>query len=127
VVSTEVVLKVVVVVLIGCATVLVVAAALILNCYASFLVERLAEMRMKVRSAMVIGPVLHVSVREPHDTRTSFVPSLVVCLSNVVLRQLVPRHLVLVVEEVQRSIHNSRIEDVMLTWSCQLGLSHMTA
>jgi hypothetical protein len=126
VVWTGVVPKVAVVVLIVYATVAA-AEVLILNYYASFLVERLAEMRTKARSAMVTATVLRVSVREPHDSRMSFVRFLAVCSLNVVLQQLVLTHLVLVEEEVQRSIHNSRIEDAMLTWSCQLGIIHMTA
>lgn len=86
-----------------------------LNCYASFLVERLAEMQMRVRSAMVNEPVRRVSVWELHGSRMSFARRLVVCPSNASLQQPGLTHLVLVAEEVLRNIHNSRTEDAMLT------------
>lgn len=74
-----VVMKLVVVILAAPAPVPVsAAAASILNYYASFLTESVGEMRTKVRNAVVIEPVLRVSVRELHGSRSSSVRFLAV-------------------------------------------------
>ena len=113
-VLTEVVIRAAVVILTAHATESV-AAVSILNCYASFLVERLAEMQTRVKNATVTAVVLRVSVPELHDSRMSSARFLVVRLTDALLQQLGLKHLVLVAEEVLRNTHSFRIEDATLT------------